>query len=807
MVRPVELLAQQRPMEIAPPKGLQLTTREAFEQAVRAYEERYLTDAQQLERIRRDLMQGDLPAEEITDELVRSYARQEARQRFIHAYTKQYLELYFPVTASMDTLGDVCDNGGFEEDFKYYEGYISLFYYGSDSCKPYRWTLPSVFTQVQMPLANRFEIVNKGNDTLVGIPMVKFGQKALRLNNKYGHVRMCSGDYGVDRIVKRFVVTEENRELTVWYALVLENPSGHYNAQPFFSIRCDVAPEFDLCFDASILNCHAYYTDTSNCRFDKIDVLDWTCHTIKIPSSAVGDTATLEITVSDCGAGAHFGYAYIDGICEPCDNSSKLGSVSLEQDPYYCAVDTPRICGSFSLPTLCHQNWILKSLEVPGYQITNLVIDPNTTSFCFNLPYSNFKNKDCIDVYVKAIFSDGNIELPAVLSNTIEVCKNTSNTTYANYYITISSCHPNKRGDDNISDDFYTVTVDLFSQTQGDEWTITRELDDPYPSETGVHKLAEGVTNATVELGPFLIQEGGWDMIIEIGPCRYREHITPPPYCSGCEDLRGLEISNVQCIPGNSGMPDQWTFDLFVPGDPNQTYDLTSLATGLHFNTKYTIGPFDVIEKCKNFQIQYGNSCSNKFRVCPPKPCSVPCDVEARMTEVACDELGTGQYYVKLDANTTLGNLCYKAWQLKPFRALILLGNLPADKTIGPLPKSKEVELSIYPCNFPSCFKMIYVPYPDTCLHPEPYTGINTVLERKEKLVIIPNPILSEEVFLHSTLSRTYFEIYNLQGKLLYMDSFEGAVYRVQYPFREGVYFLRYRNDEGEYATIKLIKF
>ncbi|MCO6484784.1 MAG: hypothetical protein J5I41_03295, partial [Saprospiraceae bacterium] len=79
------------------------------------------------------------------------------------------------------TLNEVCDNGGFEDDFLYYEGFISTFSYGSDSCTPYNYLGPSTFVPASLPTTNRLEIVTAGTDPLVGINRTKFGDKALRI--------------------------------------------------------------------------------------------------------------------------------------------------------------------------------------------------------------------------------------------------------------------------------------------------------------------------------------------------------------------------------------------------------------------------------------------------------------------------------------------------------------------------------------------------------------------------------------------------------------------------------------------------
>ncbi len=809
MVRPVELLAQQHPMEIAPPKGLQLTTREAFEQALRAYEERYLTDARQLERIRRDLMQGDLPAEEITDELVRSYARQEARQRFIHAYTKQYLELYFPVTASMDTLADVCDNGGFEEDFKYYEGYVGLFKYGSNDCDPHYGSRPTFFTRVQMPVAHRFEIMTVGSDPLVDtIDMVKFGQQALRLNDKFGHGNSkCWGYSAVDRIVKRFVVTEENREFTVWYAVILENPQAHVNRQPFFSIRCNLAPDRDLCFDANLLKAgNDRYLHP--CPFEKIKALDWSCHRIIIPRSEIGKVATLEITAADCGQSGHIGYAYIDGICEPCDTTSATGSVDIHFEGRVCGV--PRICGTFSYPNVGSSPWQVKEITIPGYTVENLKVSGNT--FCMDFPLSNFKDTNCLEVYAEITFvnSDGD-ELPSQLSDLIEVCKDS-------FYLAIEEvivggCNDNGTAE-NISDDYYFVTVKLDNPSKK-KWLMMRRLDDPYPNESATHTIMEGMDDGYITIGPFLIQEGSWRLLILWDSCELWAPIIPPPYCSGCDQLHHTILENVECLESGQGGAGQWTFDITVPGSGG-TYEIykendpTPIVTA-PLGTKTTVGPLDVMEKCLEFRLEIPGSqpiCYSNFIVCPPKPCGGECGVEARIAEYTCSDLNNGSFYVKLDATNTSVPLCYKVWKREDDNTRTFLGSgpYPSNHTFGPFGQGFNLEFSIFPCNFPSCFKMLYVPYPGICKITEPYTESEDVPVPDLVLEVIPNPFTRGRVLIKSPYARTEIVIYNMQGNKVYQTTFEGDSYRLPIALSRGVYLLRYKTPAGQWKAMKLIR-
>lgn len=70
---------------------------------------------------------------------------------------------------------------------------------------------------------------------MVGINKTKFGEKALLLNNRYGYYTPCFHDREINKMRKRFKVTAENREFTVWYATVLESPISpiHINNHPF----------------------------------------------------------------------------------------------------------------------------------------------------------------------------------------------------------------------------------------------------------------------------------------------------------------------------------------------------------------------------------------------------------------------------------------------------------------------------------------------------------------------------------------------------------------------------------------------
>jgi hypothetical protein len=94
----------------------------------------------------------------------------------------------FESNGQTDTL--ICDNGGFEDGFLYYSGSAGNFSNGSNLCTPLSQGNPITFTSTSIPSSRRFEIVSSGNDDLVGINKTKFGEKAVRINHKYGTISL-----------------------------------------------------------------------------------------------------------------------------------------------------------------------------------------------------------------------------------------------------------------------------------------------------------------------------------------------------------------------------------------------------------------------------------------------------------------------------------------------------------------------------------------------------------------------------------------------------------------------------------------
>lgn len=738
---------------------------------------------------------------------------------------------FLPEKTSCQTDTLICDNGGFENEFLYYKGFFAFFDSVGTECQAYSGSTPITWGSIGQPIFRRFEITTNGIDTLTGLNRTKFGSKALLLNNRYGH-NISSGDpcipgSDVNMIRKRFKVTEDNRDFTIWYSVVLENPSspGHALNRPFFSIKCDRSPSYDLCFDSNVLKCGDLIND-SLCVFDTIQYLDWTCHRIKIPKNMIDSIATLEIVASDCGANHHFGYAYIDGICEECSGSS-LGSGYLFDIPHNetgigikyksCNADTITVCGSYELPTECG-TWSLDSIQVSGFNYFNVELDAVNKRYCFDLPDTEFPNNSadsCREIFVKLFFSSSLSAQVSQLSNSIEICNND----FDSFQVSINTgiCQDNATNS-LISDDYYFVRV-ILEANFGDSWTMTRQLDDPYPDESGSYIIKTGTGPDTIDLGPILIQEGSWDLTVNINGCIFVNSITPPAFCSGCDKFYRTMISNVSCDDNGtvSTADDSWTFDIKVLGDPTKYYTIGSSSTLYYYNSNYTISAGLIGLECISIELKDGiiNTCVSNLVVCPPKPCSDDCEIEAYVQDVKCEiEEEEDVFYAYLNlAGSGSAYYCYESFAISD------PGNTGNDNyytgsfsdPIGPF--TEDVYIIFYLCSSSACtcdktcFKILYIPKPecDSLSYRIKGSG-NRIINLSDDFMVIPNPVYRNEFIIRSNIEGTDFEILSSSGNILQEGKLIKGEQRIKMEIPSGVYFIRFKSMQGIIKYKKVIK-
>lgn len=145
-------------------------------------------------------------------------------------------------------------------------------------------------------------------------------------------VRIGNWNYGaeVDRIEYQFPVDCSVASiLLLKYAIVFQDPNHPKNEQPHFNLLitdeygnaidtdCGAASFYA---DSKAVGWHEHYNDFN---LEPIAWKDWTTLGINLRPYD-GQTITIQITVNDCGAGAHYGYAYFTLGCA----SGEIESVS-----------------------------------------------------------------------------------------------------------------------------------------------------------------------------------------------------------------------------------------------------------------------------------------------------------------------------------------------------------------------------------------------------------------------------------------------------------------------------------------------
>ena len=736
------------------------------------------------------------------------------------------------ISKTQDTL--ICDNGGFEYGFSYYLGFARDFQFdhGSDNCTPLNSSNnPISFIQMSsLPVNRRFEIANSGVDPLTSVSTVIFGNRSAIINHYYSHLAGdCYGNWfkDVNKLLKRFLVTEENRDFTIWYSAALSNPAEHIDQQPFFSIKCDLASNNDLCFDGISFPAKTVQNNICDIKAFTIKYTDWACHRIHIPEDKIGEIATLSITAADCAQGGHYGYVYIDGICEECDNSS-YGSGTLDKKPYIivsCDGDSITINGRYTTPTIDGYT-ILDGIDVPGFNVYGMDIDTTTKTFSFRVVKSDFQspNPTCRDViaYLKFKNASGNF-LPDVPTNAVELCY--SDFVLPDVEIIIDDCNRNHPTNNVFSDDYYYVSFTI-SNADNRYWRLERAMDDPYPDESGRYFLkTDGYGNGSYNLGPFLIQEGSWVLTLYYGGCPDTFQIIPPDYCSGCSALSKVKISNIQCNSATG----TWSYDIFIPGPVPPVGDCWSIDNGIfrQFNTTYTInGGLVSNQECLSPTIKYYQNCSTipqfncdaKFDICPPKPCNngnyESCDLEAYFDGIHCIDNGNGNYSYTVEFNVSDAPYpCYRSF---------IPGNLnlvegPFSNPLGPF-NDAERYFVIYSCGdvIPytceclntGCYKIFKVRKPEDCITREDFGGgiESSILNGNDELKILPNPVISDEWLIRSSLEKTNFEIIGPSGISIYAGNFIGPEHQLKISLPNGLYLLRYKNSNGSYSSLKFIK-
>ncbi len=342
-------------------------------------------------------------------------------QKDFEKYVQNQISILTKINSTLKTAQvlpsyttDICDDGGFETKNLSTWGWKAAANFRTSSTAITFGSYPpisgSTSSFVSGSTSFLWEIVNSGNDPLYsGLQKVHSGSKALKLGGS-------SVNYSAESILKTVNITPSNSNLSFWYALVLQDP-GHGGSNPFFGVRVHSGSSVSFIPILPIIGSMStspIISDTSSFWISSGQnrIRPWTCARVDL-SAYIGKEITIELLVSDCAAGAHFGYAYIDDICLGCTGSD-MGDASITGISKDCGKDAS-VNGSYTLPHSSSVTGTLNSLQAQLYQgglpfgspITISSTYINTGTKTFNFPMSLFGTVPLgnYDIVVKANFT------------------------------------------------------------------------------------------------------------------------------------------------------------------------------------------------------------------------------------------------------------------------------------------------------------------------------------------------------------------------------------------------------------------
>lgn len=213
------------------------------------------------------------------------------------------LYILFPQQVAGQTRD--CQNAGLESNnFTNWTGMIGS-YSGAGNLADINSGL--ILNNTALPAAQRITLINPGADPNVPIQRVQSGVVAIKLGSE-----LRNGN--AERVSYSIPITNNNKIFRYNYAVVLEIPRGENHTQgqlPFFSARVMVGKNVICQTGRKTAGVgDPFFQNQGDFAFR-----DWDCQVCDL-TAYVGQTVTVEFTVASCSLGGHFGYAYIDGLCE-----------------------------------------------------------------------------------------------------------------------------------------------------------------------------------------------------------------------------------------------------------------------------------------------------------------------------------------------------------------------------------------------------------------------------------------------------------------------------------------------------------
>ncbi|MEM6686835.1 MAG: hypothetical protein AAF617_13710, partial [Bacteroidota bacterium] len=756
--------------------------------------------------------------EDLSKETQDAYIKAHKIGKLWHGYFEQY-----PETRALykSRPAPLCENGGFEYgNFNVYEGASASGAGGGykfDECEAipvngvgnYNW-IPDNLTN---PNVDHFKIVSPGNDPIVAagggqLNRVHSGNYAARVNSPSKFVNptitftnFCYPNFGINRLIKNITLQQDGvQEISFYYALVSEFPD-HDNQNPVFIARALNAnqAEFDRFCIISNPNNNPFFnrfTPAPNeCSSNPRDILwkDWDCATLEVSGKA-GDVITLEFIVTDCGQGAHYGYAYIDDICVPCDGDGTNDEGSIDLDELNPCQEPPfDVCGTFALPQLNGQVGTVNNITLDILQnglVVNTLTNPTITgnTFCFTVNDTDFPSQSGgYDFRVNAQFSIANGIQQVTETNTTpgtnndfifdnpECCKIEANATNI-------SCDDNGTPND-PSDDTWSFDLIVGSDTNTGNWIAPSILTQSVPYGTTVNVPMGNIANYGATVAIVITDK-------EDDTCTTTITVPVPETCSDNECTLEAVTSVGSC--NDNGTPNDpsddyynITLDVFnTNGEPwmvlNSNMMVIYFGNGDENNVNLG-NNFLVSNQLEWFWVKLNNdpNCFVDVTVLAPESCDFTCNISTNITTSDCHDNGTQEdpsddyYYITVDVLGTNGI----SWDLVGYPnyqqiAYSGTGNV-TNLQLGPISASDPSwVLYITPTGLvnPTCVRYETTVFAPKCSEKDP----------RGKVVITPNPNKGKMDILVDTRNDSFVQlnIHRIDGSVVRTIKKEKASYQ-----------------------------
>jgi hypothetical protein len=309
---------------------------------------------------------------------------------------------------------DACRNGGFEDGYASWTGLslkhaiMTIPIENGLSVNPGILPLPFIGPAWGQ---NNTSIETTGLDPIISVAAPSYalqrtapgtaGTQSLRLGNDLP-------GRGAEGVAKRFVVTAENAIYYFQYAIVMDrshsNVDGSVNGSEVF-FAAEAVDMSGVTIDKIIDVANPSNPFINAVNSGSTYYRDWRCASLDL-SSKIGEEVVVMFINSDCSAGGHKGYTYLDDVCKECKSTE--GYIDLELEGDGCIDENNAYAGNFDIPDGAVN--VVITLDI--YQSNTVVatnVSPTIVSgtYSFNVPVGTFPNQTpgtCYDIVAKLTF-------------------------------------------------------------------------------------------------------------------------------------------------------------------------------------------------------------------------------------------------------------------------------------------------------------------------------------------------------------------------------------------------------------------